>query len=115
MATKPKLRQETAIAPTLGINYPIDGFSRLKIPKGKEILERFFAHLRAKSKVQGQQSVSLAATHTAQELLAIWEKACVPVVSQCTVAKEIKDFYVIFSFIRNTSWESRKGYAEKVQ
>jgi hypothetical protein len=42
----PKLRSDTAIAPHVGINHPIDGFVQLKIPRGKEVLERFFNHLR---------------------------------------------------------------------
>lgn len=105
--------KSNVIAPEFGIDYPLDGFTKLKIPKGKDILERFYTHFRAKPK--GHKAITNAASKTATDLIAIWQDACVPLQWHKTVKDKIEELYGMLVFVRKKSWKDYPSYAENVR
>ena len=60
------------IAEEFGIDYPIAKFTPLPCqpPKGKQVLERFYAHLRAQT--GNKKNANSAAYKTAKDLEEVW-------------------------------------------
>ena len=102
-----EFRKDNLIAPDLGIQQPLQNFTRFKVPKGKDVLERFYAFLWAQLK--NRRDMVSAANQTASELVEIWLDACVPLCTMKTIKKNILDLQIMLNKLKWTP-ESRPSY-----